>query len=457
MEAHNVLIVDDEPNIRHMLATALRLEGYRPDTAATAAEALVHLRQSRYRVILCDIRLPDQSGLELLEQIKELDHHNIVIMISAYGSIDTAMEAVRKGAHDFLSKPFNPEEIILRIRKAEEQERLREENSRLQREIRERYSFQNILGKNSAMQGLFERVRKVASSKTTVLITGESGTGKELFARAIHYVSQRRDGPFVAINCGAIPENLLESELFGHVRGAFTGATGHKRGLFEEASGGTLFLDEIGELPLSLQVKLLRALQEEEIRKVGDTKTHKVDVRVIAATSRNLEEEVKQGRFREDLYYRINVVTVSIPPLRDRREDIPLLSEHYIRKFSEQNRREPRELSPAALQLIMRYRWPGNVRELVNVLERAVLLSEGEQIEATDLPEALLAGAPAANLPPVEGFSLKQHRAALEKRLISEALRECRQKRAKAAALLGVSLRSLLYKIKEYGLDQPEE
>ncbi len=456
MEPKNVLIVDDEPNIRHMLSTALRLEGYQPDTAATAAEALSLVAKSRYRVILCDIRLPDLSGLELLEKIKETDHHNIVIMISAYGSIDTAMEAVRKGANDFLSKPFSPDEIILRIRKAEEQDRLREENCRLQREIRERYSFQNILGKNAAMQGLFERVRKVASSKTTVLITGESGTGKELFARAIHYVSQRRDEPFVAINCGAIPENLLESELFGHVRGAFTGATGHKRGLFEEANGGTLFLDEIGELPLALQVKLLRALQEEEIRKVGDTKTHKVDVRVIAATARNLEEEVKQGRFREELYYRLNVVTVSIPPLRERREDIPLLADHYIRKLSEVNRREPRELSPAALQLLMRYHWPGNVRELVNMLEQAVLLSEGERIEASDLPEALRAGAPAASLPAVEGFSLKQHRAVLEQRLISEALRECRQSRTKAAALLGISLRSLLYKIKEHGIDREE-
>ncbi len=453
MTSKSILVVDDEPNIRHMLATALRLHGYEPDTAATAGEALKMLAAARYQSILCDVRLPDMSGLELLEKIKEIDHHSIVIMISAYGGIDTAMEAVRKGAHDYLSKPFSPEEILLRLRKAEEQERLKEDNRRLKLEIEQRYAFQNIVGQSAAMQDLFEKIKKVASSKITILITGESGTGKELFARAVHYVSQRRDAPFVAINCGAIPENLLESELFGHVKGSFTGATGHKRGLFEEASGGTLFLDEIGELPPSLQVKLLRALQEEEIRRVGDTRTIKIDVRVIAATARNLEEEIRQGRFREELYYRLNVITVAIPPLRDRREDIPLIADHYLRKFAADNKKDIRDIGPAALQLMMNHGWPGNVREMVNAIERAVLLTEGTRIEPHDLPAAVT-GAPAAAPPAAEGFSLKRNRAAMEKKLIAEALRECRHSRTGAAKILGISLRSLMYKIKEYGLDR---
>ncbi len=452
-ENKSVLIIDDEPNIRHMLATALRLQGYQPDTAATAAESLQMVAQTRYRTILCDIRLPDMSGLDLLEKIKAVDHHNIIIMISAYGSIDTAMEAVRKGAHDYLSKPFNPDEIILRMRKAEEQERLKEDNYRLQREIQDRYSFQNIVGKSAGMQNLFEKVRKVANSKTTILVRGESGTGKELFARAVHYLSQRRDQPFTAVNCGAIPENLLESELFGHVKGAFTGATSHKRGLFEEANEGTLFLDEIGELPLPLQVKLLRVLQEEELRKVGDTKIIKTDVRIIAATARNLEEEVKQGRFREELYYRLNVVTVDIPPLRERREDIVLLVEHYIRKFAAANKKEITGIGPAAMQQIMKYHWPGNVRELVNVIERAVLLTEGHAIEPEDLPEAITGPAMPPPLVITEGFSLKKNRAMLEKNLILKALKETGGNRTKAADLLGVSLRSLMYKIKEYSIE----
>jgi two-component system response regulator AtoC len=304
------------------------------------------------------------------------------------------------------------------------------------------------------MQALFDKVRKVASSKTTILVTGESGTGKELFARAIHYQSQRRDRAFVAINCGAIPENLLESELFGHVRGAFTGATGHKRGLFEEASGGTIFLDEIGELPLALQVKLLRVLQEEEIRKVGDTRTIKINARVIAATARNLEEEVRQGRFREELFYRLNVVTVNVPPLRERREDIPLLLEHYTERFSLANNRPAREPSPSALQMLLRYDWPGNVRELVNVIEQAVLLSEGERVEPVDLPETLHQGRTETDSVPIEGFDLKRNRAVFERHLISDALRECGGSRTRAAQLLGISLRSLMYKMKEYGVDR---
>ena len=456
MDSRHVLIVDDEPSIRHMLVTALKHQGYEPDTVATAGEAIEKVSSTRYRTIICDIKLPDMDGLELLTRIKEIDHHNIIIMISAYGSIDTAIQAVKNGAHDYLAKPFNPDELLLKMKKGEEQEELREENLRLQREIQKKYSFQNIIGKSAPMQNLFDKVKKVAHSRTTILITGESGTGKELFARAVHTHSMRRDRPFVPINCGAIPENLLESELFGHVRGAFTGASSHKRGLFEEASEGSLFLDEIGEMPLALQVKLFRVLQEEEIRRVGDVKTIKTDVRIIAATARNLEDLVTEGSFREELFYRLNVITVDIPPLRERPEDIPLIANHYVHKLAGENQRSTREISPAALQVLVNYHWPGNVRELVNVIERSILLSEGETLLPGDLPEMMSPREGAVPLLVAEGLSMKKNRALLEKKLIQEALREADQNRTQAAKLLEISLRSLMYKMKEYGLGNKE-
>jgi two-component system response regulator AtoC len=457
MEKTPVLIVDDEPNIRHMLAAALRPKGYDPKAAGTAAEALAVMADNRFGVILCDVRLPDRSGLELLAELRELDPRAVIIMISAYGGMDTAMEAVRRGANDFLAKPFTPEEVLLRMRKAEEGERLREENARLQAEVREKYSFHRIIGKSQAMRSLFDQIARVAPSKATVLITGESGTGKELVARALHYASPRRDRPFVPVNCGAIPENLLESELFGHVKGAFTGAVGHKRGLFEEADGGTIFLDEIGEMPQALQVKLLRVLQEDEVRKVGDTRTVKVDVRVIAATARNLVEEVRAGRFREELFYRLNVVALALPPLRRRTEDIPLLADQYLRTFGARSGRTLSVISPRALQLMMAYPWPGNVRELVNVIERAVLLSEGETIGPGDLPENLRA-AISSPAPAEEegsgGYLLRDLVAEAEKRGVARALAAAGGNRSKAAVLLGISIRSLLYKIKEHALDR---
>jgi two-component system response regulator AtoC len=456
MTRERVLIVDDEPAMRTMLGLALEGGGYSCAAAASGGEALRLLADTRYDVVLCDIRLPDISGLDLLERIKELDHHAVVIMISAYGTIETAIEAVKRGAHDYLSKPFNPREILLRMAKAREEERLREENRRLREEVEGRYSFQNIIGQSAPMRDLFEKVRKVANSKSTVLITGESGTGKELFARALHYQSRRRERPFVAVNCGAIPENLLESELFGHVKGAFTGAVGHKRGLFEEADGGTLLLDEVAELPLPLQVKLLRVLQEEEVRKVGDTRTFQVDVRVVAATSRNLPRLVAEGGFREELFYRLNVVTLAVPPLRERTEDIPLLAGHYLAAFAAADGKHVDRLTPAALQCLLSYPWPGNVRELVNVLEQAVLLTEGTVVDQADLPESVR-GCPVPEPPPGrEGFSLRHQRVLLERRLVTDALRESGGNRTRAARLLGISLRSLLYKIKEHGLgDDP--
>ncbi len=457
MEKTPVLIVDDEPNIRHMLTAALRMKGYEPRAVGTAGEALAAMAEGRFGVVLCDVRLPDRSGLELLAELRELDSRAVIIMISAYGGMDTAMEAVRRGANDFLAKPFTPEEVLLRMHKAEEGERLREENARLQAEVREKYSFHRILGKSQAMRALFDQIARVAPSKATVLITGESGTGKELVARALHYAGPRRDRAFVPVNCGAIPENLLESELFGHVKGAFTGAVGHKRGLFEEADGGTIFLDEIGEMPPALQVKLLRVLQEDEVRKVGDTRTVKVDVRVIAATVRNLDEEVRSGRFREDLFYRLNVVALALPPLRRRTEDIPLLADQYLRAFGAKSGRDVSGISPRALQLMVAYPWPGNVRELVNVIERAVLLSEGEVIGPGDLPEAVRSAGPAAAPPEAEpsgGYLLRDQVAEAEKRAVARALAAAGGSRSRAATLLGISVRSLLYKIKEHALDR---
>ncbi len=457
MEKTPVLIVDDEPNIRHMLTAALRTKGYDPRAVGSAGEALTAMAESRFGIVLCDVRLPDRSGLELLAELRELDSRAVIIMISAYGGMDTAMEAVRRGANDFLAKPFTPEEVLLRMRKAEEGERLREENARLQAEVREKYSFHRILGKSREMRALFDQIARVAPSKATVLITGESGTGKELVARALHYAGPRRDRAFVPVNCGAIPENLLESELFGHVKGAFTGAVGHKRGLFEEADGGTIFLDEIGEMPPELQVKLLRVLQEDEVRKVGDTRTVKVDVRVIAATVRNLEEEVRAGRFREELFYRLNVVALALPPLRRRTEDIPLLADQYLRVFGARSGRDVSGISPRALQLMVGYSWPGNVRELVNVIERAVLLSEGEVIGPGDLPEAVRSAGPATTLPEVEpsgGYLLRDQVAEAEKRAVARALAAAGGSRSRAATLLGISVRSLLYKIKEHALDR---
>ena len=454
MTEEKILIIEDEESLSHMLSVYLGKRGYAVTTAATGEEGLARARESRHRVVLCDVVLPDHSGLDLLPLLLEIDHHQLVVVMSAYGSLETAIEAIRLGAKDYISKPFQPKELLLKIEKALEQESLREDNLRLQREIESRYSFQNVIGKSPSMQQLFGQVRKVANFKTTILITGESGTGKELIARSIHYQSQRRDRPFVAVNCSAIPENLLESELFGHVRGAFTSATSHKRGLFEEADAGTLLLDEIAELPPSLQTKLLRAIQEEEIRKVGDTKTTKVDVRILAATSKDLTAEVEAERFREELFYRLNVVNLHIQPLRERSEDIPLLLDHYLRKFSETAGKPLDGFAKDALGHLLRYTWPGNVRELENQMERAVLLADGPVINLEDLVLAPIppsrTGRSVDFLP--DSLSVKENKAALERHLIGLALVKHGGNKTKSAEELELSYRALLQKIKEYGL-----
>jgi two-component system response regulator AtoC len=381
-----------------------------------------------------------------------------IIVMSAYGTVDIAIEAMKLGAYDYISKPFKPDEIILILRKAEEREQLRKENQLLRKEVAREYSFENIVSKNEKMREIFDVIKKVSHYKSTVLITGESGTGKELVARALHYNSDRSQNPFIAVNCGAIPENLLESELFGHAKGAFTDAIRTKKGLFEEADGGTLFLDEIGELPGQLQVKLLRVLQEGEIRRIGESKPIQIDVRIVAATVKDLQKEVNEGRFREDLFYRLNVLPLHIPPLRERREDIPLLVHHFIRKYNQAMNKNVKDLDHRAMETLMGYKWYGNVRELENTIERAIVLSEKNNIESDSLPAEIQGykqGSQADTLPDEE-YSIKKASKSLETNLIKKALKKMKGNHTHAARLLEISHRALLYKIKEYGIVENE-
>jgi len=395
----NVLVIDDEPNMRHMLTALLAKAGYAVTVAADGVNALSILESKAFDLILCDVRMPRMDGLSFLKQITKQGLNTTTIVMSAYGTIDTAVEAMKLGAVDYISKPFKADEILLKLAQFEEKGRLREENVRLRDAVQETFSFQNMVAKSRAMGAIFETIRKIADYKTTVLITGESGTGKELIARAIHYNGIRKDKPMVAVNCGGLPENLLESELFGYAKGAFTDASKNKNGIFQEASGGTFFLDEIGELPLSLQVKLLRVLQDEMVRPLGSAEAVKVDVRIIAATAANLAEAVKEGTFRDDLFYRINVLHIEVPPLRDRKEDIPLLVNHFMEKFDKRLRKKVTEIQPEALRALMAYPWPGNVRELENVIERTMVLTERSHIHVSELPDEIR-GAQASTKPP---------------------------------------------------------
>ncbi len=452
-----LLIIDDEANMRHMLSTVLKKAGYQVETAADGAEGLDMIQQSQYDFILCDIKMPKMDGMKFLKLSRDLIGAATVIMMSAYGSIDTAIEAMKSGAYDYISKPFKTDEVYLTLKKAEERESLKAENRLLKERIQKiagDYNFGKMVAKSKAMQSVFQLASKVAQYKTTVLILGDSGTGKELIARGIHYGGVRAAGPLIPVNCGGIPESLLESELFGYKKGAFTGADRNKNGLFQEAEGGTIFLDEIGELPLSLQVKLLRVLQENEVRPVGDSKSLQIDVRVIAATSKNLEEEVKKGSFREDLYYRLNVMTVKIPPLSERTEDIPILCKHFIGRFNEILDKDISGLAPDAMARLLEYHWPGNVRQLENVIERAMVIADDSLL----LPEHFAAEliqkdrhTPQDTL--IEGLSLKDAQKVVEKKLITQALDETGGNRTRAARLLEISHPSLLTKIKAYDID----
>jgi two-component system response regulator AtoC len=457
-----VLIVDDEQNLRHMLQTLLKREGYEPVGVASVEGAMKELAERPYDVIITDLRMPGQSGMDLVDQVRSRNLGTTVVVMTAYGSRDIAIEAMKRGAYDYISKPFEADELVLLLRKAEERERLFRENQTLHRQIRAvggepEAGLGDLVAHSRQMLDLFRTVRKIAEFKTTVLIGGESGTGKELVARAIHRLSPRAATPFIAVNCGAIPDTLLESELFGHRKGAFTDASRDRKGLFEEASGGTLFLDEIGELPLGLQVKLLRVLQEGEIRRLGDSQDIKVDVRVVAATARDLALEVSRGGFREDLYYRLNVFALHLPALRERREDIPMLVEHFIVRMNARMGLAVTGTTPGAMQMLVDYDWPGNVRELENCVERAIVLCEGSLIDVNVLPERIASSGPT---PPPEtelitedgNLSIKRASRRSEEVLIRRALLKTRGNRTRAAELLEISHRALLYKIKEYGV-----
>ncbi|HEU0013648.1 MAG TPA: sigma-54 dependent transcriptional regulator [Longimicrobium sp.] len=453
MSARRVLVIDDEAGLRHTLLLILRDEGYHVLVAEDGEAGLRLALAEPPDLVLCDVRMPRMGGLDFLEKYHAQGGTALVVMMSAYGALEAAVEAMRRGAYDYISKPFNADEVILTLRKAEEREQLRREVARLRRAVGEPEGFEGVVGVSDGMREVTDLAARVAPYPSTVLLTGESGSGKEAIARAVHRASPRAGRPFVAVNCGAIPENLLESELFGHEKGAFTGADRAREGLFEEADGGTLFLDEIGELSLPLQVKLLRVLQERTVRRVGGSGEKPVDVRVLAATARDLVDEVREGRFREDLFYRINVVQIHVPPLRTRPEDIPPLAEHFLRKHAGRLGLEapplPRELVP----VLAAYSWPGNVRELENVMERALVLSGGK-VGLEHLPPHVRTGQHPFQVPGDEGdLSVKRRLPALERALIARALEKCGGNRTKAADLLELSVRALSYKIRDYNLE----
>ncbi len=450
-----IMIVDDDDALRESLELILSAEGYSVVSAHCGEAALEAIEHAPVDVVLCDLRMPGIDGFDLMPQIARLMPGVPIILMSAHGTEDLAVEAIKRGAYDYLAKPFQPAEIKLTLVKAHEREALRRKNELLERDMSRSLGDRAIVAASDGMISLLEMLERTAAYKSTILVTGESGTGKEVIARAIHAQSPRREEPFVAINCGAIPENLLESELFGHVKGAFTGANRAKRGLFAEADKGTLFLDEIAELPSALQVKLLRAIQEEEIRPVGENKAQQIDVRVIAATARNLEREISAGRFREDLFYRLNVVRLEVPALRERREDVPLLVDHFLARFRDVLGKNVRGVSDETLELLVGYRWPGNVRELENMIERAVILTDGDTIEASALPSSVLAHSSTTtrSSDPADGaasFALKPARKVFEAALIRRALDHTNGNRTHAAKLLEISHRALLYKLKDY-------
>lgn len=449
MTTGRILVVDDEINIRGALVTLLEKKRYQVRGARTGEEALEQLETAAADLVLTDLKMPGMGGMEFLRRLKQKWPDTEVLVMTAYGSIDTAIEAMRCGAYDYLTKPIDRERFPLAVEKALERRALAFENKQLKDRLETRTRFDHMVGESEPMQGVYSLVEMVADSDVTVLLMGESGTGKELVARAIHHKSHRADGPFVTLNCGALPENLFESELFGYEKGAFTGATTNKMGRFELADGGTLLLDEVGELSLKSQVDFLRVLETKEFRRLGGTKIVKVDTRIVAATNRNLQEAVKRGDFREDLYYRLNVVPIRLPPLRERGDDIPLLADRFLDEFSAQHHREPKEISREAMRLLRLYAWPGNIRQLRNLLERMVVTLKDPLIQPEHLPEEIRASREDARTMVVSlGSSLKE----IEREAIRRTLAEVTNHREKAAKLLGISLRALQYKIKEYGI-----
>jgi two-component system response regulator PilR (NtrC family) len=469
-----ILIVDDEPSMREMLRIVLRRDGYDVQLADSGREAIDQLRQNNFDLLLSDIKMPDVSGVDVLRAAKEINRDVVAFMMTAYASTSTAVEAMRLGAVDYFTKPFSMDELRLKIRQHLESHRLKQENVLLKKALKTRYEFSNIIGRSEPMLEVFRMVETIAKTTSTVLITGESGTGKDLVARAIHYNSLRRERPFVALNCGGVPETLLESELFGHMRGAFTGADTNKKGLIEVAEGGTVFLDEIGETTTTMQVKLLRVLQDRRFRRLGGTEEVQADIRVIAATNQDLEKAVASGRFREDLFYRINVIRMHLPPLRERKDDVPLLAEHFLSKYAEQMKKPVRTVAQEALPLLQMYGWPGNVRELENVIERAVALEQTPAILPDSLPPHVRTPPasmkddanpesrpdpetripdPALMLPDLgEGFDLEARGEDFYRHYIALALERAGGVQVKAAEMLGMSFRSFRYYAKKFNI-----
>lgn len=448
-----ILFVDDDFEFTNMLSTFISMEGYEADSSNSPKNALNIIKNNDFDFVITDIRMPEMDGLKFLGEALSIKPNLTVIVMSAYGTHETALEAVKRGAYDYIAKPFNPEELLLLLKKAEERERLKRENNLLKMQIRKASGIDNIIGNSIQVQELKDKIKKAASVDVTVIIQGESGTGKELVARAIHELSKRADRPMITVNCAAIPENLIESELFGHCRGAFTDAHSDKAGLFEEANGSTLFLDEIGELPLNLQTKLLRAIETKEIRRIGETRDRKVDVRIIAATSRNLSEDVKNGRFREDLYYRINVFSIYIPPLRERKEDIPILIRYFIEKYSKKHNRKTPAIGKDVIDLLCSYKWDGNIRQMENAAESAIILCDSDTLSPSHFPQIQNQISYDMDMAlQDEDKSLNRAVAKFERQFIINVLNSVNGNRTKAARLMNISHRTLLYKLKEYGI-----
>ncbi len=455
---NRILVVDDERSMRDFITILLRKHGHVVETADDGEAALRLLGEREYDLVLTDLKMPGAGGLEVLAEVKRRDPSTQVILMTAYASTDTALRAMKEGARDYVTKPFKVDELLLQIEKALDVRRLERENFYLRAELAGRTKLDNIVGRSPAIKRVLDMVLRVAPTRTTVLITGESGTGKELFARALHEHSERADGPFVPVNCGAIPETLIESEFFGHVRGAFTGAQGDKKGLFAAAHGGTIFLDEIGELPMSMQVKLLRVLQERRLKPVGSVSEQEVDCRMVAATNRDLREMVQRGEFREDLYYRLNVIQIAIPPLRERRDDVQLLIQHFIERFSRELGKVIRGVSREAMDLLLHYPYDGNVRELENIIERAVTLEGTDMITVESLPYHMQKGNDLVQWAndfeiPEAGIRLDEIVENLERNLITKALRRTGGVRKEAAKVLGISFRSMRYRLDKYGIE----
>jgi len=454
MSAARVLIVDDEKSMRDLLTITLEKAGY-DVTAAEGGEAAIEaIRKDSFDTIITDLRMPRVDGMQVLRAARDLSPETAVIVVTAVASTETAVEAMKLGAYDYITKPFKLDEVDLVIKNGLERKRLRHENLYLRRQLETQHRFENIIGKSARIQEVFDTIRKIADSPATAMVSGESGTGKELVARAIHFNSLRRDKPFVSVNCGAIPEGLMESELFGHVKGSFTGAVANKIGLFAAAEGGTLFLDEITEIPPLLQVKLVRAIQMREVRRVGDTKDIKTDVRLIAASNRDLETAVRDGVMREDLFYRLNVIPIHLPPLRERREDIAFLVAHFIQKFSKELGKDVRGVTPQAMAVLERHHWPGNIRELENAIERAIVLGTGEMLGLESLPESVRRERPAREPEvlelPEEGVDLEATLDDLERRYLQIALERTRGVQTKAAELLRMTFRQFRYKLQKH-------